>query len=181
MKHISGVVCWSQYNWLTQPVMSALKIYMSDHCRLFSRRYLSHSWIISLKVGSLTCWYRSTPRSHVYSEFSGIAPGGAFEQSRSGRPATLPGSGRQWCSGGRTTGIVEPCIYHELLRRLCSKPAAGGFACGSSSCAHEIRRGVDMAACFGDDLAHNIKPRVVCEVSRSAFFVRTIFPVAGVM
>ena len=51
---------------------------------------------------------------------------------------------------------------------------------GSSSCAYEIGRGVDMAA-FGNDLAHNIKPRVVCEVSRCAFFIRAIFPVSGVM
>ena len=51
---------------------------------------------------------------------------------------------------------------------------------GTSSCAHEIGRGVDMTA-FGDDLAHNSKPQVVCEVSRCAFFVRTIFPVSGVM
>jgi hypothetical protein len=34
---------------------------------------------------------------------------------------------------------------------------------------------------FGNDLAHNIKPRVVCEVSRCAFFIRAIFPVSGVM
>ena len=31
-KPISGVVCWSQYNWLKLPVMSALKYHMSDHC-----------------------------------------------------------------------------------------------------------------------------------------------------
>ena len=34
---------------------------------------------------------------------------------------------------------------------------------------------------FGDDLARNIKPRVVCEEPRCAFFIRTIFPVSGVM
>ena len=56
------------------------------------------SWMISLKVGSFTCWYRSMLRSRVYSEFSEIAPGGAFEQARSGLPATLPGSERQWYS-----------------------------------------------------------------------------------
>jgi hypothetical protein len=87
---ISGAVCWSQYSWLKQPVMSALKIHMSDHCKLFSCRYLSYSRMISMKVGSLTCWYLSMPRSRVYSELSGIAPGGAFEQSRRGLPATLP-------------------------------------------------------------------------------------------
>ena len=34
VKPISGVVCWSQYNWLKRPVMSDLKIRMSvfvDH------------------------------------------------------------------------------------------------------------------------------------------------------
>jgi hypothetical protein len=98
MKPISGVVCWSQYSWFKQPVMSALKIHMLDHCKLFSCRYRSHSRMISLKVGSLTCWYLSIPRSRVYSEFSGIAPDGAFEQSRRGLPATLPGYGRQWYS-----------------------------------------------------------------------------------
>ena len=36
-------------------------------------------------------------------------------------------------------------------------------------------------AAFGNDLAHNIKPRVVCEESRCAFFIRAIFPVSGVM
>jgi len=36
-------------------------------------------------------------------------------------------------------------------------------------------------AAFGNDLAHNIKPRVVCKESRCAFFVRAIFPVSGVM
>jgi hypothetical protein len=51
---------------------------------------------------------------------------------------------------------------------------------GSSSSAHEPGRGVDMAA-FGDDLAHNVEPRVVCEVSSCAFVVRTILPVSGVM
>ena len=51
----------------------------------------------------------------------------------------------------------------------------------SLSFAHEIGRGVDMAA-FGNDLAHNIKPQVVFGVSRRcAFFIRAIFPVSGVM
>ena len=31
MKPISEVVCWSQYNWLKQPVMSALKIHTVDY------------------------------------------------------------------------------------------------------------------------------------------------------
>jgi hypothetical protein len=52
---------------------------------------------------------------------------------------------------------------------------------GSSSCAHETGRGVDNMAAFGDDLAHNNKLRVVCELSRCAFFIRAIFPVSGVM
>ena len=51
---------------------------------------------------------------------------------------------------------------------------------GSSSCAYEVRRGIDMAA-FGDDLAHRIKPRVVCEEPRHVFFIRTIVPVSGLM
>jgi hypothetical protein len=34
---------------------------------------------------------------------------------------------------------------------------------------------------FGDYLAHNIKPRVVCEECRDALSMRTIFPVSGVM
>ena len=52
---------------------------------------------------------------------------------------------------------------------------------GSSSCAHETGRGVDNMATLGDDLAHNNKLRVVCELSRCAFFIRAIFPVSGVM
>jgi hypothetical protein len=34
---------------------------------------------------------------------------------------------------------------------------------------------------FGDYLAHNIKPRVVCEECRDALLMRTIFPVSGMM
>ncbi len=34
---------------------------------------------------------------------------------------------------------------------------------------------------FGNDLAHYIKPRVVCEESRYAFFIRPFYPVSGVM
>ena len=147
--------------------------------------------MISLKVESLTCWYPSMPRSRVYSEFSEIAPGGAFEQSRSGLPTTLPGLGRQWyllaqwrfCNSSGTIGIVEPCVYHAFLRRLYSKPVAGGFAydgMGHFVLYAQNRAGVDMVA-FGDDWAHNIKPRVVCEVSCCAFFIRAIFPVSGMM
>jgi hypothetical protein len=36
-------------------------------------------------------------------------------------------------------------------------------------------------AALGNDLADNVEPRVVCEVSSCAFVVRTILPVSGVM
>ena len=38
------------------------------------------------------------PEFDISREFSGITPGGAFEHSRSGLPATFTGSGRQWFS-----------------------------------------------------------------------------------
>ena len=62
-------------------------------------------------------------QSRVTSEFNGIKPGGAFEQSRRGEGGVCPllfrvlsASGIRWRSGGsvtllllnRTTGIVEP-------------------------------------------------------------------------
>ena len=34
---------------------------------------------------------------------------------------------------------------------------------------------------FGDYLAHNIKPWVVCEERRDALLIRAIFPVSGMM
>jgi hypothetical protein len=51
---------------------------------------------------------------------------------------------------------------------------------GGSSSTHEPGRVVDMAA-LGNDLADNVEPRVVCEVSSCAFVIRTILPLSGVM
>ncbi len=51
---------------------------------------------------------------------------------------------------------------------------------GGASSAYEVGRGIDMPA-FGCGLVHIIKPRVVRKVSRRALFIRTIFPVSGVM
>ena len=51
---------------------------------------------------------------------------------------------------------------------------------GGSSRTNEPGRDVYVAA-FGNDLADHVKPRVVCEVSRRAFFVGAILPVSGVV
>ncbi len=48
---------------------------------------------------------------------------------------------------------------------------------GTSSCVHKIGR----VSIWPSSGAHNIKPRVVCEVSCCAFFIRAIFPVSGMM
>ena len=69
------------------------------------------------------------------------------------------------------------------MRRLCSRPVAVGLHVaewGGSSRAHEVGRGIDVSA-FGDYLAHNIKPWVVCKERRDALLIRAIFPVSGMM
>ena len=111
------------------------------------------------------------PQSRVKSEFNGIMPGGAFEQSRSGLPATFPDSGRQWYSLAQwmfcnSSGIRSD---NRNSRTFCDGfvvdryVAVGLYVAewGGSSRAHEVGRGIDVSA-FGDYLAHNIKPWVVC-------------------
>ena len=97
--------------------------------------------MISLKVGSRTYWYRSIPRSGVYSELSGIEPGGRLDNQEVVCPLLCrvrAAGGIRWRSGcslthlvsGRTTGTVELCACHAFLRRLYSRPAVVGFARG---------------------------------------------------
>ena len=149
--------------------------------------------MISLKVGSRTYWYRSIPRSGVYSELSGIELGGRLDNQEVVCPLLCrvrAAGGIRWRSGcslthlvsGRTTGTVELCACHAFLRRLYSRPAVVGFARGGMGRCVECvrsRASIDMPA-FGCGLVHIIKPRVVRKVSRRALFSRTIFPVSGV-
>ncbi len=44
---------------------------------------------------------------------------------------------------------------------------------GGSSRAHEVGRGIEMSA-FGNYLAHNIKPWVICEERRDALSIRSV-------
>ena len=106
----------------------------------------------------------------------------------------LSASGIRWRSGGsvtllvlgRTTGIVEPCVYHAFLRRLYSKPVAGGFACGGMGqfvlCARN-RAGSRYGRLTSVMIWRTISNRGSFArylVTRSSF-IRAIFPVSGVM
>ena len=94
----------------------------------------------------------------------------------------LSASGIRWRSGGsvtllvlgRTTGIVESCVYYSFLRRLYSKPVAGGFACGGMEAVRLVRTKSGEVSIWPPSV-------MICEVSRCAFFIRAILPVSGVM